>query len=500
MTHFKTLRTTVCLAALVSASSATADVTAEQVWENWKENLAIYGEDGVSIGSEDIGDGTVTVSDLMLKMEDEFSSVEANLGTITFTEQGDGSVAVTMSDSYPITIVPEDGGLIRLNVSQSGMEMIVSGDEADMTYDVSADRYAFEVVEMVEDGEALIDGEIMFAANDLNGTYNVKTGELRNLDYDLSMGSLDLLMDFTEPGGDGVVVVSGKLDAVTLESEMAIPLEIDPENPEQMFADGFSFTGGYGFSAANYIFDFNVDGDSAVGSVAIGEGAVNAAMDADSLAYDVGVQNVALNIQSSEFPFPIEIGLAEYGIGLAMPLSSTEEPADFGLNINFSELTINDQIWALADPGEVLPRDPATVRIDLTGQAKLFFDLMDPEQAEAMEQAEVPGELNALTLNDLLVSAGGAMITGTGDFTFDNTDLETFDGMPRPLGEASIQITGANALIDKLVSMGLLPQDQASMGRMFMGMFARSTGDDQLETTVEVNEEGHLIVNGQRMQ
>jgi hypothetical protein len=38
------------------------------------------------------------------------------------------------------------------------------------------------------------------------------------------------------------------------------------------------------------------------------------------------------------------------------------------------------------------------------------------------------------------------------------------------------------------------------MGRLMMGMFARTTGDDQLRTTVEVNDQGHLIVNGQRMQ
>jgi len=91
-------------------------------------------------------------------------------------------------------------------------------------------------------------------------------------------------------------------------------------------------------------------------------------------------------------------------------------------------------------------------------------------------------------------------ISGDGAFTFDNNDLETFDGLPRPLGAATVKIEGANGLMDNLVSMGLLPEDQASMGRLMMGMFARATGDDQLETTVEVNDQGHLIVNGQRIQ
>jgi len=38
------------------------------------------------------------------------------------------------------------------------------------------------------------------------------------------------------------------------------------------------------------------------------------------------------------------------------------------------------------------------------------------------------------------------------------------------------------------------------MGRMMMGMFARSTGDDQLQSVIEVNEQGHVLANGQRLQ
>lgn len=500
MMHFTPFGTAVSVVALLSASTAVADVTAAQVWENWKANLAIYGEDDVTIGAEESSDGTVTISDLTLSMDDEFSSVEANLGTIVFTEQGDGTVAVTMADSYPITIVPEDDALIRVVVSQTGMTMIVSGDADDMNYDVTADRYAFEIIEMMERGEPVIDGDFLIAANNIVGAYTVKTGDLRNLTYDMNVGSLDLLADFAEPGGDGKVIFSGKLDALKAVSEIAMPLEIDPDAPEDMFADGFAVSGAYGFDAANYIFDFNADGDQASGSISLGAGATNFAMDAEALSYDVTTEAIAVNVQSGDFPFPVNVSLAGSGIGFAMPLASTDAPAPFGMKLNLTDLTVNDEIWAMGDPSQVLPRDPLAIDLDLSGEGKLFFDLLDPEQASAMENAAVPGELNALTLNNLLLSAGGAMVTGAGAFTFDNSDLETFDGLPRPLGDATITIAGANGLIDNLVSMGLLPEDQASMGRMMMGMFARSTGDDQLETTVEVNAEGHLIVNGQRMQ
>jgi len=38
------------------------------------------------------------------------------------------------------------------------------------------------------------------------------------------------------------------------------------------------------------------------------------------------------------------------------------------------------------------------------------------------------------------------------------------------------------------------------MARLGMGFIARSTGDDAFETRLDVNTDGHVIVNGQRMR
>jgi len=54
----------------------------------------------------------------------------------------------------------------------------------------------------------------------------------------------------------------------------------------------------------------------------------------------------------------------------------------------------------------------------------MLFDFLDPEQMAEVENGNVmPAELEALTLRNLRVAAAGAELTGTGDFTFDNTDL-----------------------------------------------------------------------------
>ncbi len=43
-----------------------------------------------------------------------------------------------------------------------------------------------------------------------------------------------------------------------------------------------------------------------------------------------------------------------------------------------------------------------------------------------------------------------------GGLTFDNTDLTTFEGMPRPDGKVTINIKGVNKLVDNLIALGIL--------------------------------------------
>ena len=55
--------------------------------------------------------------------------------------------------------------------------------------------------------------------------------------------------------------------------------------------------------------------------------------------------------------------------------------------------------------------------------------------------------------------------------------------------------------MDKLVAMGLLPQDQAMGARMMLGLFARpGEGEDTLVSKIEVSGDGAISANGQRLQ
>ena len=205
------------------------------------------------------------------------------------------------------------------------------------------------------------------------------------------------------------------------------------------------------------------------------------------------------SLSSGEFPFPVMLSMAQAGFNLAMPVAQTDEEQDFEFGIVLGDFTMPDTLWGIFDPA-VLPRDPATILVDLSGKARILTDILAPDAAMAMAH-KAPGELNALTINELVVSAAGAEIVGKGDFTFDNSDLQSFDGIPAPSGKANLSIAGANGLLDKLGQMGFVGDEEAMGARMMMGLLA-VPGDapDTLKSEIEINEQGHILANGQRIK
>lgn len=500
MTYTTGLRGAVCFAALIAGGAAQADVTAAQVWDDWKSQISVYGDDTVTIGSEEASGGTVTVRDLAMSIDDPEATVDVTFGDLVFEEQGDGTVSVTMAESYPVTITGSDGVIVTVLVSQDDLEMIVSGNPDAMNYAITADRYTIALKDIV-DGDITFTGDARIVANDLSSTYNTSTAEMRNVDYEASVASIDVLVDIKVPGADGEYVTGGgKLENMTMQADIVLPLDADFENPDDMIANGFSIAGGYSVDNGAYIFDVNADGDQASGSISTGLTTLTGELNSENVAYETRTTDVAVSISASELPFPVEIGLSEYGVGFAMPVAKSDTPSYFGISFDFIDLTLNDMIWNMFDPGSVLPRDPATAQFALTGLAKPLFDMMDPSQQEALNNTDMPFELAEVELESLRIAAAGAVVTGQGAFTFDNSDMQSFAPLPKPEGDVIVEVSGLNRLMDNLVSMGLIAPEDIMAPRMMMGLFARSTGDDRLETKLEVTSDGRVLANGQQIR
>ncbi len=508
MTKFrKTATSAAALSLCLSGSAAFADLTAQEVWQDWQSYMAGFGYQ--IDGSESTSGDTLTVSDVSMSMElpEDAGRFSISVSEFSFTDNGDGTVTMTIPDVMPVSISvdspdAEDVDMTMDYVSKA-FSMVASGDPDALTYAYQADELSLVLKELVVEGQAVDIGTASMTMMELQGTSDIKNGNVRNIAQKISTGPVTYQMDFVDPeGSGGRMVINGSLSSMGFDGQGDYPSDMNTDDMSAMLKAGFGFEGGFTHTGSQFSMNFQESGEMMQVNSSSESGAFAVAMDSGKLLYDVSSNNMNVAIAGAEIPFPVELAMAESGFKMQVPVSKNDQEQDFAFGITLGDFTMSDMIWGIFDPSQQLSRDPATIMMDLTGKAKLFFDILDPEQMESVDSGQViPGELNSLSLNSLRVSAVGAELTGNGAFTFDNTDLQTFDGMPAPDGSVDLKLTGANSLIDKLVAMGLLPEDQAMGARMMMGLFAiPGDGEDTLTSKIEVKSNGQILANGQRLQ
>lgn len=493
--------TTAILLAL--GNTAFADVTGADVWNNWKAMAQGTGQT-FTPGSEVQSGDTLTISDLQIGMDTPEMTVSGSIGDITFVDQADGSVIMTMSPSYTMTITSADGAddvEAVITVAQPDISMVASGGDGAVTYDFTAPSISMSVTSLVIDGDPV---EIVagMSMTDAVGSYVITEGDIPQMESGMTVASMLVSIDMNEPdGGEGKLTASFDFSDVAIESLGALMYSADPEEMLALMTAGASTAVNMSHGAHVFNIDFKDRRDAFAASGTAESGLLEVSVSEDAISYAVGNTGLDFTMSGSEIPLPeIAASMGEIGFSFLMPASASDVPEDYALNVTLADLSVSDMIWGMIDPAAQLPRTPATFIIDAVGTASLMFDLFDPESMMKVE-SDIPAELNSLNINQIVLEIAGAALTGNGAFTFDNTDLETFDGMPAPTGALDLKLVGANALIDKLIAMGLLPEEQAMMGRMMMGMFARPEGEDTLTSKIEINgAEGSISANGQRIQ
>lgn len=511
---FRLLAGSTALATLM-AQAAFADVTPAQVWQDWQDLSASYGQVLTPGEVDDQGD-VIVITDLAIVSDQGEVKASGTIGEVRFADNGDGSVKITMSDSYPLTVtVPPDeaGGnptTISLLVEQPGLVVTAAGDEAETSYDFAGPsvRLSLSGIEGIE-----TDAMDMTAAASLvnvAGKYIfAPDGEKRSLNSSFSADSLTLDVAGNDPdptppedgsaAGPSAMKISFVMADITGTTSGTLLDAAAMADMAAALKAGFATDGSFEAGKTSY----DIDVTDATGNTKItGTGETTGlafAMDDTRLSYSGSATGVTTTMTSPELPFPsVTLTYAEAGFGFLMPVSPSDAPADFSLMTRLVDFTISDDVWNLFDPTKELPRDPATLIIDTKGTATLKSSLFDTAAMEAAGTTP-PGELNSLEVSELQAKIAGADLTGKGSFTFDNSDLTTYDGMPAPTGKLDLKLTGANTLMDKLVKMGLMPEDQVMGFRMMLSMFANATGEDELTSTLEFKDKG-FFANGQRLQ
>ncbi|MEO0357261.1 MAG: hypothetical protein AAF386_03010, partial [Pseudomonadota bacterium] len=324
-----------------------------------------------------------------------------------------------------------------------------------------------------------------------------------NYSGNLVVGSLDAKFGFEDTNENGSVVFSASAQQLAVDTSMSLS-DLDGLSNGNMsqFSKDSALTVSYTLGPTLMAMDvsdpsdgtFRLDYQDAGTSFdfAFGKG---------QLDYGASVEGMALNfLMPRELPFPFQTSIGRATSRITMPFAKNVE-GPFQFDTTLIDLTVADGIWNLFDPGQILPRDPASIDIQLSGLGKWYFDLMNPEEAMMMEQADIPGEISEVTIDALSVDMLGVKAAGGGAFTFDWNDLRTFDGFARPQGQARVLVEGANALIDKLITMGVVSPQDAMGARMGIAMFSQpGETEDSLTSSIEINELGNVLVNGQRIR
>ena len=495
------------LALVAMTGWAQADVTPQQVWDNLEQYLTGFGYDVTA--TEALDGDTLTVSDItfLAPMPEGTGAMSVELGEIVLTGRGDGTVSVAFPETMPIRIRSKEGAEpvdITLDYTQQNLQMIVSGTPEAMDWDYTADQLGFSMdgVGVTDDSGAEASSRFEATMGPVRGNSDVtSTDGTQTIVQSADFG--DLRYEFAvDEAGSGGGIFTGTMTGLAMEGTTTIPEGIDMEDMVAALQAGFGGSGRFTHQGGQLSFSVDNEGDITRGETTSTSGVIDVSITSEGLRYLLGGTGTTLSMTVPNFPFPISAQWAESGFDLLMPATASETPQDAALGITLSGFTMADALWALFDPGSVLPRDPATVVIDLAAQVTPFVSLLDPEAMTGVEtDGTVPGELNALTLETLRIEAAGAQLTGTGDFTFDNSDLETLGGFPRPAGKIDLAVKGQNALIDRLIQMGLLAEEDAMGARMMLGMFTVPASEpDSATSTIEVTDEFHIIANGQRIQ
>ena len=484
------------------AGPALADLTAEQVLADQLSQMSMYGLTVQTTGQSRSGN-TLTVEGLSASADipNEDASMAFTMGGASFTEQGDGSVLVTYPASIPVDVkVSGPGGedfAVSMVIQQSGMQNIVTGSPEQLRYEFTGQSMSISDLSFTAPDESGdVDMNIDMQMSGLQGVMNIAAGVVRPYDLDLTMDTMKVVADIKEPGGDGAFNVDINVADVTVAYAGQLAMQSLMDSFAETIKKGTRTSGSASFGAANYTFGGNTPDGTIEGAANVASGGITFAMDENGIDYSGQSSEITTTIGGSAIPLPpMTFKLAGYDQRFKLPVVPGENSQGFALRIAMQGLEVDPILWSMIDPGNQLPRDPATVIIDTDGEVILTDDVFAPDYAEKAMMGP-PGQINAANINEVRVSLAGAELTGDGAFTFNNQF-----GIPMPIGTVNMMLTGGNTLMDTLVGMGLLPQEQAMGARMMMGMFARpGDGPDTLVSTIEMKEDGSILANGQRIK
>ncbi|WP_405402279.1 hypothetical protein [Paracoccus sp. Ld10] len=524
---------TSAIALILGAGPTLADVTPAQVWQSLQDSYEQMGYE-VQVGSEDASDEAISLTDVVLTVDGEADAPDMvlTLPQIVLTAVGDGTVRSVVDGQMTLeSSAMPDGDSEAVGFSMTldapGNETISSGTPEALTHDIVMPTLTMAGRAMDDQNEVPLTASL----SGVTGSQTVTTAP-DGASTQTFEGRADTLeAQVTASGPSPAAAQTPATDMpeaadtpaetaetddfqatisiadLTMQGDGTSPAgEVNFSNqPTQALQAGFGGKGSFGMGATTGSFSastLTADGErnDSQGSFDAAGGTLAVAMSAEGLSYEGSMTDMATTLTATDLPFPIAYAAAENRFRLAMPIVASDQEQSFALTYVLDGLTMDDAIWQAMDPEAALPRDPASLTIDLEGTALLTQNFMDPDFPQQAEPgpdgaAPMPLQPRNLTIKELALDAVGATANLTGALTFG-------DDPSQPVGQIEGTFGGINGLLDTLVAMGVVPQEQLMGPRMMMAMFARPVegNPDQLQTEIEFREGGAIFANGQQIQ
>lgn len=482
--------------ATLLGGTAHAALTADQVWQSWKDAGALVGLT-ISAATENNSGGVLTLNGVTIAPEG-VSGVA--ISDVVLTEQSDGSVSIVpgsdigmamTGDAEFLLKLTHDGLTLTAREANGGVAYDYAAAALDLTYESSYPGYSFDGSEppMITSS-----GDVRFA--DLAGSYSDTPGANRTFGLDMKAGELAYSTLLDDPGMEMKQASTSSTQNFEMSLAFAMPSTIALAAIESPTDFGTALNEGLSLTVST------TQGES-LGtmkqespylpidlSMKAGDGAATALFNKDTFSVKSSASGLDIESAPGAMPVPVKLVSGPMEFGLTAPVIANDVAGDYAFVMKLSQFSLNEEAWALVDPNGALKRDAADIAIDISGKAKMDVPAMIAAD-EAGGPPIVP-QPESLNITELGVKVAGAALAATGAFTFDNSF-----GMPMPLGEADVSITGANALIDGLIATGLISDQDAMGARMMMGMFMIPAGDDTLTSKIEAKEGMQILVNGQ---
>ena len=481
--------------AILMTGTAHAALTADQVWQSWKDAGAKVGLT-ISAATENNAGGVLTLNGVTIGTE---GAPALTISDMTMTEQSDGSVTIAPGADIGMTMTGDTEGSV--NVTHDGLTITAREAEGGMAYDYAAAKldvdytstYAGVSFDGSEAPDVTSSGDVSLA--NVSGTYSDTPGTNRTFGWTLKADTLAYGTSADDPGMEMKTTSTSETQGIEMGLTVALPSTIaltaleTPADFGTALNEGLAVTlttkqgassGTMKQESAFMPMDLTINAGGGEGSVVFNKDTFSVMSTGTSLDISSGPGMV---------PVPVQVTSGPMQFGFTVPVIAATA-ADYSLVLKLADFSLNEEAWAMFDPNAALPRDAAQIAIDISGKTTMDLPALIAAEETGVPYTPAPESLN---ITELGVQVAGAALAATGAFTFDNSM-----GIPMPLGEANVTVTGANALIDGLIATGLMSEDDAMGARMMMGMFmVPGANPDELTSKIEAKEGMQILVNGQ---